>query len=437
MDPDAVIARHPTVALIDELAHTNAPGSPREKRWEDVERPRRRDPRRHDAQRPAPRVRRGRGRDDHRRPGPRAAPGRRPGGGRRDRARGHEPACAPPADAPWQRLPSGANPGRPRPLLHGAKPYGAARPGPALHGSSGRGPAGGLRDRWAPRGDAADIGPRGGGRRRLARGGRRRTARRRVGGSPSRRPRAVVPEPSPTATGDEVRNMKEVADDVADLGADVVRVEGDDLAAAIARLAEARGATHVVIAHRPQGRLERAPPTPRRGASRPSSRAWRCTWWARATEQTRTGTAADQTSAGTRPDLTRARVPHRRQCLRRSACRAQDGRPKTLRRSGPGGTGARACHAHGVAPPQPCGRRGPPSGSPLNSVAGTSALPFPAPETCDEVLHGARIAELRLNEDPVPRELVARRRKRGLAGGQQPGPCLPAAPPGWSPSRRS
>jgi two-component system sensor histidine kinase KdpD len=37
MDADAVIARKPTVAIIDELAHTNAPGSPREKRWQDVE----------------------------------------------------------------------------------------------------------------------------------------------------------------------------------------------------------------------------------------------------------------------------------------------------------------------------------------------------------------------------------------------------------------
>jgi two-component system, OmpR family, sensor histidine kinase KdpD len=37
MDADAVIARHPAVALIDELAHTNIPGSVREKRWQDVE----------------------------------------------------------------------------------------------------------------------------------------------------------------------------------------------------------------------------------------------------------------------------------------------------------------------------------------------------------------------------------------------------------------
>jgi two-component system sensor histidine kinase KdpD len=37
MDTDAVIQRHPTVAMIDELAHTNVPGSAREKRWEDVQ----------------------------------------------------------------------------------------------------------------------------------------------------------------------------------------------------------------------------------------------------------------------------------------------------------------------------------------------------------------------------------------------------------------
>ena len=37
MDPDAIIARHPAVALVDELAHTNVPGSAREKRWQDVE----------------------------------------------------------------------------------------------------------------------------------------------------------------------------------------------------------------------------------------------------------------------------------------------------------------------------------------------------------------------------------------------------------------
>jgi len=36
MDVDAVIERHPDVALVDELAHTNVPGTRRAKRWEDV-----------------------------------------------------------------------------------------------------------------------------------------------------------------------------------------------------------------------------------------------------------------------------------------------------------------------------------------------------------------------------------------------------------------
>src|SRR5436305_753893 len=37
MDFDAVLARRPTVALVDELAHTNAPGSRHPKRYQDVE----------------------------------------------------------------------------------------------------------------------------------------------------------------------------------------------------------------------------------------------------------------------------------------------------------------------------------------------------------------------------------------------------------------
>src|SRR5258707_10705598 len=37
MDLDAVLARKPTVALVDELAHTNAPQSRNRKRYEDVE----------------------------------------------------------------------------------------------------------------------------------------------------------------------------------------------------------------------------------------------------------------------------------------------------------------------------------------------------------------------------------------------------------------
>ena len=58
MDIDAVLTRHPEVALVDELAHTNVPGSANEKRWQDVEvlldAGHRRD---HDGEHPAPRVR--------------------------------------------------------------------------------------------------------------------------------------------------------------------------------------------------------------------------------------------------------------------------------------------------------------------------------------------------------------------------------------------
>jgi two-component system sensor histidine kinase KdpD len=37
MDVEAVLARHPAVALVDELAHSNVPGSRNEKRWQDIE----------------------------------------------------------------------------------------------------------------------------------------------------------------------------------------------------------------------------------------------------------------------------------------------------------------------------------------------------------------------------------------------------------------
>ena len=68
MDVDAILARRPEVALVDELAHTNVPGSRNEKRWQDVEElldaGHRRDL---DGQHPAPRVAQRRRRADHRR----------------------------------------------------------------------------------------------------------------------------------------------------------------------------------------------------------------------------------------------------------------------------------------------------------------------------------------------------------------------------------
>ena len=37
MDTDAILARRPQLCLVDEFAHTNVPGSSRNKRWEDIE----------------------------------------------------------------------------------------------------------------------------------------------------------------------------------------------------------------------------------------------------------------------------------------------------------------------------------------------------------------------------------------------------------------
>ncbi|HVH22301.1 MAG TPA: sensor histidine kinase, partial [Pseudonocardia sp.] len=37
LDVDAVLVRHPAVVVVDELAHTNAPGSRHPKRWQDIE----------------------------------------------------------------------------------------------------------------------------------------------------------------------------------------------------------------------------------------------------------------------------------------------------------------------------------------------------------------------------------------------------------------
>ena len=36
MDTEAILARHPEICVVDELPHTNVPGSARTKRWEDV-----------------------------------------------------------------------------------------------------------------------------------------------------------------------------------------------------------------------------------------------------------------------------------------------------------------------------------------------------------------------------------------------------------------
>ncbi len=143
MDTDAVIARTPTVALIDELAHTNVPGlgSARSAgRTSSVIR---------DAgihvvstlnvqhlESVADAVATITGAPVNERL-PDDVLARR----RRDRARRHEPARAAPADEARQRLPAGADPGGPREVLHRAEPDGPPRAGAAPRRAAGRGPA--------------------------------------------------------------------------------------------------------------------------------------------------------------------------------------------------------------------------------------------------------------------------------------------------------
>ena len=105
MDLDAVLARRPEVVLVDELAHTNAPGSRHPKRWQDVEELLDAGHRRAlHGQRPAPGVAQRRRRADHRRApaGDRARRGRPPR--RAARAGRHHPRGAAPPARPRQRL---------------------------------------------------------------------------------------------------------------------------------------------------------------------------------------------------------------------------------------------------------------------------------------------------------------------------------------------
>ena len=232
MDTDAIIARDPTVALIDELAHTNVPGSPREKRWEDVEvDPRRRASTSSHAERPAPRQRRRRGRDDHRRArSTSACPDEVLLERRRDRARRHEPARPPPADEARQRLPARADAGRARQVLHRGEPDGAPGARPAARGATGRGSARGH-DRRASScrsSRSASWSSSTGARRRCERSGERRSWP-----EPSTRPSWPWSSRRPESSAspfDRQRDLQEAIDDAVDLGADVVRVEAADVA---------------------------------------------------------------------------------------------------------------------------------------------------------------------------------------------------------------
>ena len=139
MDVDAVLARQPAIALVDELAHTNVPGSRNAKRWQDVNELL-------DAgidvistvniqhlesindvvERITGIVQRETIPDDDR-------PGRRAG-----RARRHDPGGAPAADGPRQHLRRREGRRRPHQLLPAGQPRRPARARPAVGRRPGR-----------------------------------------------------------------------------------------------------------------------------------------------------------------------------------------------------------------------------------------------------------------------------------------------------------
>jgi two-component system sensor histidine kinase KdpD len=258
MDVEAVLRRHPTVALVDELAHTNAPGSPSEKRWQDVERIR-------DAgihvvttlnvqhlESVADAVETITGAPVRERlpdeilaladeielvdMSPHAL-----------RQRMRHGNVYPPerAQVALDRFFTEANLTALRDLAlrFTARRVEGQLAGLVTNGSLGVMPRTSDRVLVVVDGSAA-------GSAAVRRGAD-------LAGLLHADLLAAVPERTANTTSEEDRATREVADDAADLGAEVVRVEGDDLAAAVAALARARGATHVVIAHRPQTRFER------------------------------------------------------------------------------------------------------------------------------------------------------------------------------------
>ncbi len=134
MDLDAILARRPAIVLVDELAHTNAPGSRHPKRWSDVEELL-------DAgievyttrQHPAPREPERRRRADHRRARPRDRAGRDPRARRRDQADRPLARGPDPAPARGQGLRPAAGRARDRELLQPGQPDRAARARAAPH----------------------------------------------------------------------------------------------------------------------------------------------------------------------------------------------------------------------------------------------------------------------------------------------------------------
>ena len=139
MDLDALIARRPQIALVDELAHTNAPGSRHPKRYLDVEEllvARHR--RLHRRQYPAHREPQRRGRADHACAGARDRAGFRLRPRRRHRADRPYARRPDPAAEGGQGLCPQAGRARAGALFLAGQPDRAARTGATSHRRAGR-----------------------------------------------------------------------------------------------------------------------------------------------------------------------------------------------------------------------------------------------------------------------------------------------------------
>ena len=154
MDLDAILARHPEVALVDELAHTNVPGlAEREALAGRRGAARRRDRRHLHREHPAPRVAQRRRRGDHRHQAAGDDPRRGRPRRRADRAGRLHPRGAAAADGPRQHLRARQGRRRARQLLPARQPGRPPRARAALGRRPGRRVAPGVpraaRDRGA------------------------------------------------------------------------------------------------------------------------------------------------------------------------------------------------------------------------------------------------------------------------------------------------
>ena len=209
-DLDAALARKPRLIVVDELAHTNAPGvAPRQALAGRRGAPRRRHRRLLGDERPASREPQRRRRQDHRHP--RLGDGARPRVRRRARGRARRPPAGRADRAPERRQGLHARGGgeRAAELLPQGQPDRAARDGAAPHGGARRPADARVPDRRGHRGVVAgrraDRRLRRPGSERGAHRPRRRARRRADEGATGRRctsrRRACNGSPTPSATG--------------------------------------------------------------------------------------------------------------------------------------------------------------------------------------------------------------------------------------------